>query len=193
MNPQIKGLVLATAALLVAGCTPLPVRTMTAPNARLTGYSTYRFLDAPRLAFGTATDANDPMLGGSAANRLLRERIAATLEARGYVADEHAADIAVAFYAAVRPDVDVTRWSYGYPFIPDWPRWPVPPLPSATEGRIIVDVVDPGTKAILWRGEATTRLTGDVDANLRSVADLAASVVERVPIAARRRALASSR
>lgn len=193
MNKNIRVLIMAAAATITA-CGHAPVRTMAAPGTRMSGLATYRILKAPTVRYGLpSADPTDPMVEGSAANRLLRDRVAATLATRGYVPDERAPDIDVAVYASVRPDVDVTRWSYGYAFIPDWPRWPPPPLPSATEGRIIVDVLEGSTKTLLWRGEATTKLGSDIDGNLRQIVDLAALVVERIPIAATRRVLASGR
>ena len=190
MHRTIWLIALMFIALVVMACGRLAVQTLSAPDLRWDA-STYRLLDGPVLRYGPpVTDAHDPMVDGSPANRILRARIAEALETRGYRRETRDADITIAFYAAIRPDVDGTRWSYGYPFTPDWPRWPTPPLASSRDARLIVDVLDASGARLLWRGEATMRLKRDVDENLGRLADLAIDVVQRMPAPARHRVLA---
>jgi hypothetical protein len=192
MRSSARLIALVVGALVALGCGRLSIHTMSAPGVRWDA-STYRLLDGPAARYGPSTaDAHDPMIAGSPANRILRARIAEALEMRGYRREGRGADITIAFYASVRADVDVTRWSYGYAFIPDWPRWPTPPLPSPHEGRLIVDVLDPSGMSLLWRGEATMKLTRDVDENLSHMADLASDVVQHMPAATRHRVLATA-
>jgi hypothetical protein len=186
---------IAVAAGALAACSRLPLRTVTAPGLQGVPWqaASYRLLAGPTARYGAVVaDAHDPMLAGSTANRVVRTRIADALAARGYRADERAADVTIAFYASIRPDVDVTRWSYGYDFTPDWPRWPLPPLPSSRDGRLIIDVLDASGRNLLWRGEATMRLGRDIDENLSRLADLAGDVVQRMPAPRRHRVLAVS-
>jgi hypothetical protein len=187
---MIRVFAFTAAALVATACGRLPIHTMSAPGLRWDA-STYRLLAGPVARHGAdVADAHDPMRAGSSANRILRWRIGEALEARGYRRDERGADITVAFYAAVFPNVDVTRWSYGYAFTPDWPRWPTPPLSSSRDGRLIVDVLDASGGTLLWRGEATMKLTRDVDENLGRIADLVIDVVQRMPAPTRHRVLA---
>ncbi len=173
-------------ALAVGACAPsIDVRTMAAPEASFTAQRTFRILDAPTRRDGRpTTGADDPMVDNSIANRALRERIAKAFVARGYELVEREADLDVAFYASARETLDVTMWDYGYPPRPRWP-WPTvrQTVTEVTEGRVVVDVIDPRTRELLWRGEGTARLSDDPAENVKELARAAAKVVGRFPAA----------
>lgn len=175
-------------ALAVAGCSSaIQVRTMVAPEATLTTQRTFRLLDAPVRRDGRpTTGADDPMVNNSIANRALRDRIIRAFTARGYQLVERDADLMVAFYASARETVDVSVWDYGFPIRSRWPRPAYQQvLTEVTEGSVVIDVIDPRTRELLWRGEGRSRLSSDPAENVRELARAAEKVVRQYPSAPR--------
>ena len=180
----------AALALPFAGCrNAIEVQTIAAPDAGLSNLHTFRMLPGPARRDGRpATGEDDPMISNSIANRAIRERIVRAFQDRGYVFDERSPDFEVAFYATAREKLDVTAWDYGYPFPPRWPRTPVPAraITPYTEGSVVVDVLQAGTRGLLWRGEGKAKLSDDPVENVQQLADAAAAIVGKFPEATRR-------
>ena len=181
----------ASLALLTAGCrSSIEVRTMAAPDAGLSTLQTFRMLPGPARRDGRpTTGADDPMISNSIANRAIRERIIQTFKDRGYTLDERNPDFAVAFYATAREKLDVTVWDYGYPFIPGWPHYGHPPMQSLTqftEGSVIIDVVKPVSRDLLWRGEGRAELSGDPGDYVQQLVKAADAIVAKFPHAIER-------
>lgn len=180
-----RGLVLA---LAVAGCTSaIEVNTMVAPEANFTTQRTFRVLEAPVRRDGRpTTGADDPMVNNSIAHRALRERITKAFTARGYALVENEPDLVIAFYASAREALDVSAWDYGYPIRSRWPRPAYQQVVTeVTEGSVVVDVIDPRTQELLWRGEGKTRLSDDPAENVKELARAAEEVVKKFPAARR--------
>lgn len=174
----------ATLALASVACrSSIEVRTMAAPDAGLTALHTFQMLPGPARSDGRpATGADDPMISNSIANRAIRDEIVKSFEARGYVRAERNADFAVAFYATAREKLDVTVWDYGYPFYPG-PRYPRPfqRASTYTEGSVIIDVVKPVTRQLLWRGEGRAELSESPSENVAQLAKAASAIVAKFP------------
>jgi hypothetical protein len=175
----------ATLALVAAGCgRSIEVRTMAAPDAGLSTLHTFRMLSGPARRDGrAATGADDPMINNSIANRAIRAPIVKAFQDLGYTIDERNPDFAVAFYASAREKLDVTVWDYGYPFYPGWSRYPRPTqtVTPYTEGSLIVDVINPSTRGLLWRGEGKAVLSDDLSENVKQLAKAAEAIVARFP------------
>lgn len=170
------------------GCGRLHVDTLVAPDAGLTGLSTFRLLSVPWPRDGRVrTGAYDPMVNNSITNRALRETISKGFTDRGYAVNEQAPDFEIAVYATAREKLDVTAWDYGYPF---WPRrgWygPQRMVTEYTEGTVIVDVVRPRDRELLWRGSASARLTDNPADDVKALQKVAAAIVKKFPKAAAR-------
>ena len=162
---------------------------MAAPDAGLTTLHTFRMLPGPGRRDGRAlTGADDPMITNSIANRAIRDQIIRSFQERGYTFDERNADFAVAFYATAREKLDVGMWDYGYPFTPGWPLYPrqVQPVSQYTEGSVVVDVVKPGTRQLLWRGEGKAELLDNPGDNVKQLTRTAEAIVTKFPEATRR-------
>lgn len=178
-----SGLMLAIA---VSGCTSaIQVNTMVAPEANFTTQRTFRVLEAPVRRDGRpTTGADDPMVNNSIAHRALRERITRAVTARGYTLVESEPDLVIAFYASAREALDVSAWDHGYPIRSRWPRPAYQQVVTeVTEGSVVVDVIDPRTQELLWRGEGKTRLSDDPAENVKELARAAAEVVKKFPAA----------
>ena len=177
-------------ALLAAGCgQSIEVRTMAAPDAGLSALHTFRVLPGPTRRDGRAvTGTDDPMISNSIANQVMREQIVKSFQDRGYTLDELNPDFGVAFYASAREKLDVSLWDYGYPYGPGWPRYStgVPAVAEYTEGSVVIDVVKPDSRTLLWRGQGTARLSDDAADNVKQLAKAAAAIVAQFPHATSR-------
>ena len=128
------------------------------------------------------------MVANSIANRALREHIIKRFQDRGYALDNRNPDFAVAFYASAREKLDVATWDYGYPVYPGWPRYPqqTPTVTQYTEGSVVIDVVRPGSRQLLWRGVGTAVLSDDPADNIKQLTKAAEAIVARFPEATKR-------
>lgn len=180
---------IATLALAFTGCRGgIEVRTMVAPDARLSSLHTFRMLPGPARRDGRpATGADDPMISNSIANRTIREQIVKAFQERGYTLDDRNPDFGVAFYATAREKLDVSAWDYGYPYYPRWPRYPGPvqTVTQYTEGSVVIDVVQGRTRDLLWRGEGKAELSDGLAENVQQLAKAATAIVSKFPQATR--------
>ncbi len=169
----------AAAALTVTACAPgISVRTALSPDASLHGLHTFRVLPTPQPKIaGAASSTNDPMLVNSISNRALRTDLTQEFAGLGYVATDSNPDFCVAYYASTNQKLDITYWDYGYGLRPHWwsgwghrwgrgwgGDWGIASGPVATqytEGTVIVDVIDPKTKDLLWRGQGVATVSDD--------------------------------
>jgi hypothetical protein len=133
------------------------VNTLAAPNAQLTGRSSFRILPMP-TARGVKLSAQDPMLQNSITYQALREELAKDMESRGYsAATGGSADLDVAYYATAQPKLDVQTWDYGY----NWRGFPrrAVDVSQYEQGTVLVDVIDPRTHELLWRGQGVAHVS----------------------------------
>ena len=159
------------------------VRTRPAPSAMLTSFKTFHLAPTPERGEerGGSVD-DDPMRRKSIANRALRASVQRAFEARGYIDAEREPDMVVAVYARSLDKVDLTQWPSGYPYSPDW--WAAGLPANATghdEGVVLIDVLDPQSLALLWRGSARAALSPDSKENTRQLQRAAAAIVSRFP------------
>ena len=178
-------------ALVAAACGPsIEVRTLAAPELAFSTLHTFRMLPSPARRDGRpVTGSDDPMIDNSIANRAIRERVVKTLEERGYVAEEKNPDFDVALYAAAREKLDVTVWDYGYPIAPRWygyyPR-STQTVTQYTEGSVVIDLVNPRTRELIWRGTGTATLSDDLGDNIKQLVTVAEKIVSKLPHATQR-------
>jgi hypothetical protein len=104
------------------------------------------------------------MLVNSISDRALRADLVKGFENRGYLLVDNP-DFSVAYYASTKNKLDVTYWDYGYDFYPDsWDGWGPgwgPTVTQYTQGTVIVDVINPVTKELLWRGQGVATVSDD--------------------------------
>jgi hypothetical protein len=175
---------IAAAALALAGCAaPIRVRTAVSPDANLGSGRTFRVLPAPKQRTPSAqSSTNDPMLVNSMSNRALRTDLAQGFEGKGYVVNDSNPDFAVAYYASTRQRLDVSAWDYGYLWRPRWSV--VPMVTQYTQGTLIVDVIDPKSQEILWRGQGVAAVSDDEQRYERELQKTVAAILAKFPAAA---------
>jgi hypothetical protein len=154
---------------VLAACASVEVRTAKSPDANLGTLHTFNVMRAPEPGAPSPDSANDPMLVNSMTSRALRTDVYKGFENRGYAVSENP-DFLVAYYASAKKKLDVTDWDYGYSFYPGWwggpfgPGWGPDWAPRATqytEGTVIIDVLNPQTKDLLWRGQGVSAVSDD--------------------------------
>jgi hypothetical protein len=207
-------LLLATAILVTAaaGCsrTRPTVRTTVEPGADLTGLRTFYVLAPPtRSANAAPLSANDPMLDNSITNTALRTDLTQAFQSRGYApAPRQGADFVVAYYAGSKEKFDTTYW--GPTFDPGWRysyrgrrgwAWPYYGagyyggpyygggginVNSYTQGQVIVDVTDPRTSELLWRGQGLEPVSSDPAKYTSELQGVVNAVVAKFPQATAR-------
>jgi hypothetical protein len=176
--------------MLAAACAPTyQVHTMLSPDAKLGGLHAFRVLPVPPARDrAERAGAYGPMVDNSIVNRALRATVTEGFEKRGYSVDEGRADFVVAVYASAFEALDVATWDYGYPY---WPRYPggvrrPDQATTYTAGTVVVDVLRPGTRELLWRGTGTARMTEDVGKDTKELQKVAAAIAKRFPRASER-------
>jgi hypothetical protein len=199
MRPSILLMTMtATVALTASACSSgIHVRTTTAPDASFTGLHTFRVLNAPeRRVDAPPLSANDPMLDNSITNRELRQDLVQGLESKGYALDRDNPDFVVAYYAGTKEKMDTTYWNpdpwwrygyRGYRYGWAWPwygyaaPYPVMRVQEYTQGSVIVDVVDPRTKELLWRGQGVAQVSDDPNAYAKELSKTVGAVLKKFP------------
>jgi hypothetical protein len=169
----------------VAACrsSNVEVRTATSPDAQLGGRTTFRILHLPAPQDGVSLASSDPMLENSMTNRAIRDEIRNAFEKRGYRFSPEAADLEVAFYATAAPKLDIRTYNYGY----NWRGFPrqYVDVEQYEQGTVIVDVVDPATHRLMWRGQGVAKVDSDPNKYVKEIRKAVDEIVEKFPPATR--------
>jgi hypothetical protein len=170
--------VIATLILAVGACSPVQVRTLVAPGADFKGRTTFHLM-SPKARGDVRMSPNDPMLVNSITYRRIRQAIRSAMEKKGYRYAQEGASMEVAYYAAARDKLDVRTYDYGY----RWRRWPSEraDVYEYTQGTVIVDVVDPATHELLWRGQGRAPVSDDPDKFADQLEEAANKILEKFP------------
>jgi hypothetical protein len=173
------------ALLLAAGCARYHVRTDWQPGTDFSHLGTYAWRDrehAPR----------DPRIDNDLFESRVREAVDDELRAKGFRLVDGPADFEVAWDAWVQPRSDVTAfpsWGFGFGGFRGGPGFWGVGLGSDVyvdqydEGMLIIDILDPETGRLLWRGTAESRLREDRTPEQRTkrVRDAVHAILERFP------------
>jgi hypothetical protein len=157
---RTRSLVALAGALLLGACAANPaIETVAAPGFSVAGLSTFRILPVPAPANGVTLSETDPMLVNTITNRALRSDLERALIARGYqpAAEGAAEDFDVAAYASADRALDISTFDYGY----TWRGWPreYTEVTTYEQGTVIIDLVDPTTHELLWRGQGVAAVS----------------------------------
>lgn len=197
-------LIIAGALAASACASAVQVRTQLAPDAMVAGRRTFRIMSVPpRRADVASARSDDPMLANSITNRALVDDLTRAFEARGYTPSADSATFSVAYYASAREKLDITNWDYGYP---NWgygwgrrgwwgPRFgpsPYPAVTQYTEGTVVIDVIDPASKNLLWRGEGVSDVSDDPATYSKQLNKTVTAIVSKFPAASPATASTSS-
>jgi hypothetical protein len=172
-------LVLLSTMLAMSACNGVQVRTLVAPDADFTGRTTFRLMNAAKLRGDAQLASHDPMLVNSITYRRIRAALRSALESKGYRYSDDNASMEVAYYATAQQKLDVRMWDYGY----GWRRFwgPRTEVDEYEEGSVVVDVVDPSTHELLWRGQGRAVVSTDPDEYASQLEKAAAAIISKFP------------
>jgi len=192
---RIARFVPAAAVVALAACaSAVQVRTALSPDASLTGLRTFRVEQTPKPKIANAQSNSDPMLVNSISNRALRSDLQQGFEKLGYAVNDSTPDFCVAYYASTNQQLDITGWDYGYPFRPRrWAGWGFyqprfgaafdPMVTQYTQGTVIVDVFDPKTKDLLWRGQGVAAVSDNQEQYTQELQTTVGAILAKFPAA----------
>ena len=186
---------LLAAGLLVGAlfaCSTLEIRTDHDPEADFSGLQTWGWLR------GKGGLIDDPRISSALLEERIRRGIEQELAARGFEQrGSGTPDFLVGYHAAVEDKLDVQSINDYYAYGGGWGNryWygrsvAAPPRPSThtlvTEyqmGTIIVDVADPETRELMWRGYAEAEVDPKADPAQRekNVREAIRRILERFP------------
>lgn len=159
---------LATMSAIVAACATLTAHSDFDSATDFSAYRTFAMVEpaADDIAAPSQDIVDSPLIERRVADALRRG-----LSAQGLleVAAE-AADLRVAFSIGSRRAVEITTYPDG-----PWPRrwrtdhWERVSARIYTEGVLVVDLIDAGTRQLVWRGWVTDAVSSrsDIDAEVR--------------------------
>lgn len=162
------------AALLLAGCATLHVRSYVQPGADFERYRTYGWGAPDTFTTG------DPRLDG---NTFFRDRLQAGVDARlasrGLEqADAGAADLLLHYHMNITQRIDVNEIDEKYGYCNDC-------QPAAYDaGTLTLDLIDASTGRLVWRGWAERSIEGVFDRQdwmERQIDEAVAGILERLP------------
>jgi len=168
MNP-IRTTVVAAVVCLLGGCTT--VSATRSPTANLAQYRTF--------AFFQPTDAHPRQLAfeRSPAGQVVRDRITNDLTAKGLVPTEENPDLLVAYHTKLQQKTDINDWGYrGY----YWGAGPVS-IDQYTQGTLFIDLIDPKTRQVIWRGTASAIVDHPENPNLEKLSSAVDKVMKKYP------------
>jgi hypothetical protein len=172
--------------LATSACSTMRVQTLPSPQANLVNRRTFRIVDAPvrrdvrevvALEGVLPAWSAEPMLNNSITNQVIGSEIRRAFEARGYVYNEKNADFNVVFVANARERIEVNNTGYygyyGYGFCCN--------VYEYTEGTVIIDVVDPANKMLMWRGSAVADVSDNPEKYIKEQRKAVRKIVGRFP------------
>ena len=128
-----------SAALVLAGCAPISVRSQAAPDVNLANYKTFAFFTGPMPGAPETLVEQD-----------IRNSVERNLAARGMTPAAGKPDFYVAYHTQLQQKLSATNYGYGY-----WGGWG-PDFYTYTQGTIVLDFIDPRTNKVFWHGTATS-------------------------------------
>jgi uncharacterized protein DUF4136 len=181
-------------AVPLACATPIHVRTAAAPDAQFANLHTFIVMAAPQRRDANSSN-DDPMLQNSITYHALHNDLVSNFQERGYVIDSTKPDFAVAAYATARQKLNVNEYDYGYPYWRHgwWGPIGVPDVTEYTEGTVVVDVINPTSKELLWRGQGVADVSDDPQTYAKELARTVAHIVDRFPEQTQSSGVATSR
>lgn len=180
--PAIRNVVVGAVvvgAVITTGCSSLQVESVPDPMVGFEGHTFY----IPKAPEDTVSSlrTTDPMLNNSIIDRTVRSRIQQAFEARGYRMTDENPDFIVGYYTRARERLDISNvydCGYGYYYRYDYGCY----IDEYTEGTVIVDVIDPASEELVWRGSGVARVSDNPNKYINQLGEAIGEIVERFPI-----------
>lgn len=169
----------AAAVLLLHGCASLSVNSYSDTSRQWPSERSYEWAPAESLSTGDARLDNNPFF-----DRQVRAAVERELSGRGFQkADDGRAPLLLHYHASFGQEIDLRNVNEEYGYCEREECGPV----VYEAGTLVIDVVDAGTNALLWRGWARGNFEADIDSQERMerrVDDAVRRIFARLPAAA---------
>jgi hypothetical protein len=176
----------------VAGAQKLEVKSHRDPNADFTTISTYAWLAPVPMVSNVAPDApSNPTLSQEALGPHIIAAVDRQLAARGLTKVGHdAADVHVAYFAALTTGVSQTYLGEYYGYVTGWTSSvPAAFAPSTSmtvyeQGTVVVDLVHRASNRAIWSGAVVTRINQEhtLEKRIARINEGAERIFQRFPI-----------
>jgi hypothetical protein len=142
---------------VIAGCGPsISVTQDFDKEADFSKLKSFAWMAVPNTAVGSVKAATER---NSLLDKRIKTAVNSELSAKGYEMNEAAPDFVMMYHIGVDDKVSVTDWGYGYPS-PYWGGRNVS-VYQYTQGTLILDIINPTDKQLIWRGEAQGTVNPD--------------------------------
>ena len=143
-------------ALFVSACASLEISSDWNPQADFSRLHAWTWLPQARPASG------DPRLDSSLLDARIRSAVESELGVRGYAKTEATPDFLVAYHVALDTQLEATSVDsyYGGAGYRHWggPGYTTTYVREFEVGSLVLDVLDPRSKELIWRGSATAEI-----------------------------------
>ncbi len=165
------------AALTVLGCSkPIQVSTQVSPTASFTGLTTYAWFEKPAP---TAT----PGVHNEAVGWRVKDAVDLALEDRGYrrAIEGESPDFQVAYFATAWDMVEYSAVNTYWGYQVDW-YVTGGYVQAYRQGTLVIDIVDPKSNELLWRGSASGAVSNPSDQEIaRKIREAVYLIFESFP------------
>lgn len=157
----------------VLSCSSITVKSDYDREVNFVDYKTFKWMPRPLKGRKSTVPKN------SLLDKRIRRAVERELSAKGYeIVEAGKTDAVLAYHTAVRQKVDVSSVGYGY--WRGWPRGRRVYVHRYREGTLIVDIVDPELKQLVWRGWATG-VVRDLQESEENINDAVRKILEKFP------------
>ncbi len=172
--------IVMTAMIAGTGCSTLRVEALEAPGADFGQRGTFRIVErSARVDSIRPIRTSNVMLNNSIIDQMLRDDIRRAFEARGYTMTNVDPDFEVAYYARAIERIEVSnvdRGYYNYYGYRDYRD-----VYEFTEGTVVIDVVNPDTRELLWRGSGVATVSDNPKKYASQLNEAVGKIVGRFP------------
>jgi hypothetical protein len=148
--------------IFLAGCASIKVASDYDPSANFSGLETYDWVSS------TQPKTGDARLDSDILNSRIRQAVENQLGIKGYQkATDGTPDFLIAYMTSIEQKLDVSTFHYGYGYPSGYsfrrgfggPAYTSIPssetyVDQYDEGTLLLDIVNPQTKKLIWRGTA---------------------------------------
>jgi hypothetical protein len=184
----LKRLLAILLAATLGGCASMEINSDYDPVASFSGLRTYAWMPGPQKKTGDLRIDN-PLLDAR-----VRQAVDRQLEANGYVKQPpERSDFLIGYQAAVEKKLDVYTVDHYYGYPPGWGStrgygaWggtiPETHVYEYDEGSLILDIVNPQTRKLIWRGSAQAEVNRSASPEKRQerIEEAVRRMLERFP------------
>ena len=148
MSTRTPYLIAALLALCTA-CAPVTTRWDYDPEADFTHYKTFNWMPADDQA--DRADQADKDWDHPFVDKRIEQALISALKSKGFEKTVAQPDLLVAYRFTVKQKTAVHVYDPPYPYHPYWGPQPTQ-VQHLSEGTLIIDLVDPQTRQLVWRG-----------------------------------------